>query len=222
VSRYIALTQFARDKFIAGGLPGEKIAVKPNFVGSDPGIGTGNGNYALFVGRLSEEKGIRTLLDAWGLLSTSHRLRIVGEGPLAHLVKNASSMDGGIEWLGRRSKEEVLKLMANAAFLIFPSTWYETFGLVIIEAFSVGLPVIASRLGAMEELVSDGETGRLFMPRRSDALAAAIEWAFSHREKLQEMGHRARNEFEKKYTASANYEMLADIYQSALNNRTTK
>lgn len=216
VSRFIALTQFARDKFIAGGLPEERIVVKPNFVDPDPGMGAGKGDYALFVGRLSEEKGIRTLLAAWSQLPTSYRLKIVGEGPLASMVKDASAVGGGTEWLGRRSKDEVLKLMANAAFLIFPSTWYETFGLVIIEAFSVGLPVIASRLGAMAELVSDGETGRLFMSGRSDALAAAIEWAFSHSDQLQAMRRRARNEFENKYTANANYEVLAGVYQSAM------
>lgn len=222
VSRYIALTQFSRDKFIAGGWPGDKIAVKPNFVDPDPGMGTGNGDYALFVGRLSEEKGIRTLLDAWSLLSTSHRLKIVGEGPLAPLVKDASAMGSGIEWLGGRSKDEVLALMANATFLIFPSTWYETFGLVIIEAFSVGLPVIASRLGAMAELVSDGETGLLFTPGRSDDLAAAIEWAFSHSGQLQAMRLRARCEFEKEYTKNANYETLVEIYKSTLNSCNTQ
>lgn len=217
VSRFIALTQFARDKFIAGGLPEERIVVKPNFVDPDPGMGTGKGDYALFVGRLSEEKGIRTLLAAWSQLPTSYRLKIVGEGPLASMVKDASAVGGGTEWLGKRSKDEVSQLMSEATVLVLPSVWYEGFPLVLVEAFAAGLPIIASRLGAMEELVSDGETGRLFTPGHSEELVRATEWAFSHSDQLLAMRHRARREFEKRYTADANYEILADIYQSALN-----
>ncbi len=216
VTRFIALTEFARNKFIEGGLPGDKIVVKPNFVDPDPGIGEGNGDYALFVGRLSEEKGIRSLLSAWSQLTTGRRLKIVGEGPLAYTVKNAAETVHGIEWLGMRSKCEVSQLMADAKILILPSVWYEGFPLVLVEAFAAGLPIIASRLGAMAELVSDGATGRLFTPGSSDELAVAIEWAFTHPDELRAMRHHGRCEFETKYTANSNYAFLENIYNSAI------
>lgn len=216
VTRFIAPTQFARCKFIEGGLPEERIVVKPNFVIPDPGIGTGNGGYVLFVGRLTEEKGLSTLLTAWSQVLPHGRLKIVGDGPMSAVVERASSTIHGIEWLGARTREEVSALMANAALLVFPSIWYETFGLTIIEALATGLPVVASRLGAMAELVSDGQTGRLFTAGSSSELAGAINWALSHPEMLKAMRIKARHEFERKYTAESNYSILSDIYQSAL------
>jgi glycosyltransferase involved in cell wall biosynthesis len=216
VSRFIAPTQFARSKFIEGGLPEGRIVVKPNFVTPDPGMGPGNGGYVLFVGRLSEEKGLNTLLAAWSKVSPRGRLKIVGDGPMAAAVEQASSTNPSIEWLGTRSRGEVLALMSNAALLVFPSIGYETFGLTVIEAFATGLPVFASRLGAMAELVSDGETGKLFTAGSSDELAAAINWALSHPDLLNAMRIKARHEFERKYTADLNYTSLTDIYQSAL------
>jgi glycosyltransferase involved in cell wall biosynthesis len=216
VTRYIAPTQFARCKFIEGGLPEGRIVVKPNFVIPDPGIGSGNGGYVLFVGRLSEEKGLSTLLAAWSKVSPHGRLKIVGDGPMAAAVEHASLTNRSIEWLGPRTREEVSALMADAALLVFPSVWYETFGLTVIEALATGLPVFASRLGAMAELVSDGETGKLFTAGSSDELAAEINWALSHPDQLNAMRFKARHEFERKYTADLNYTILTDIYQSAL------
>ena len=219
VDHFITPTKFARNKFIEGGLPKDRITVKPNFVDPDPGMGTGKGGFALFVGRLAEEKGIATLLSAWTRLSTGTQLKIVGDGPLADTVKSAASTTRGIEWLGARGRGEVSQLMADAAVLIFPSVWYETFGLTIIEALASGLPVFASRLGAMSELVSDGITGKLFTAGRSDELATAIDWAFSDPIRLESMRHKARREYEAKYTAGANYNLLHSIYQSASNSK---
>jgi glycosyltransferase involved in cell wall biosynthesis len=216
VTRFIVPTQFAASKFIEGGLPKERIVVKPNFVNPDPGMGSGNGGYVLFVGRLSEEKGLDTLLAAWRQVSTHGQLKIVGDGPMAAVVERASSATSGIEWLGARSREEVSSLMANAAFLVFPSVCYETFGLTVIEALAAGLPVFASRLGAITELVSDGETGRLFTAGSSDELARAIDWAFSNPDRLRAMRIKARHEFEQKYTPEINYSILTDIYESAV------
>ena len=163
-----------------GGFPAERIAVKPNFVHPDPGMGRGTGGYALFVGRLSEEKGIATLLAAWSQLRPREGLKIVGDGPLATAVADAVATVRGIEWLGPRTRSEVSALMADAAFLVVPSVCYETFGLVLVEALAAGLPVIASRIGAIAELVSDGHTGRLFTAGRSDELGTLIMWSLSH------------------------------------------
>ncbi len=222
VSRFIALTEFARQRFCAGGLPGEKIAVKPNFVLADPGIGEGSGGYALFVGRLASEKGLETLLDAWGRLKTKLPLKIVGDGPLAYRVRDAVSQTSSIEWLGWRSRQEVYRLMADAAVLIFPSIWYEGFPLVLAEAFATGLPIIASRLGAMAELVTEGKTGRLFTPGRGEDLADAVEWSIAHPNQWKAMRHCVRREFEDKYTAESNYSMLLDIYRSICNPQSSR
>jgi glycosyltransferase involved in cell wall biosynthesis len=216
VARFIALTEFARNKFISGGLPEERITTKPNFVTLDPRMGAGKGGYALFVGRLSEEKGLATLLGAWKNICGRGRLKIAGDGPMAPIVREAACTVAGIEWLGPRSRDEVSLLMANAAFLVFPSICYETFGLSIIEAFSVGLPVIASNLGAMSELVTNGRTGKLFPAGSSEALTTAIDWAFANPNALQSMRLQARQEFELKYTAESNYVQLMRIYQEVL------
>lgn len=216
VDVYIALTEFAREKFIEGGLPAEKIVVKPNFVYPDPGVENGKRKYALFVGRLSPEKGIRTLLNAWEVLKGSVALKIVGNGPLADEVQEASKHILGVEWLGQKDLEEVYSLMGDAAFLIFPSEWYETFGRVAIEAFAKGTPVLAANIGAVGEITEDGRTGLLFKPGDPEDLAAKVEWAWSHPEAMQAMGREARREYEEKYTAERNYKMLMDIYHRAI------
>ena len=142
VDTYIALTQFTRGKLIQGGLPAEKIEVKGNFLHPDPGPGTGDGGYAVFVGRLSPEKGVRTLLAAWELLGGRIPLKILGDGPLASDVRDAAARISGIEWLGRRPLNEVLDIVGRAAMLVFPSQWYEGQPKTIIEALAKGTPVV--------------------------------------------------------------------------------
>jgi glycosyltransferase involved in cell wall biosynthesis len=220
VTQFIALTEFARQKFIAAGLPASKISVKANFVLDDPGMGAGDGEYALFVGRLSEEKGLDMLLTAWEKLNTKRKLKIVGDGPLAYKLKEALSKNSSIEWLGWRNKQEIYNLMSHATVLVFPSIWYEGFPLVLAEAFATGLPVIASRLGAMAELVTDGKTGRLYAPLQANELTDAIEWAFTHPSALRAMRPYVRSEFEEKYTAETNYALLSGIYRLACSERT--
>lgn len=215
VDAYIALTEFARQKFIEGGIPAEKILVKPHFVHPDPGIGEGLGNYAIYVGRLSVEKGLDVLLAAWELLGSRIPLKIVGDGPLADLVVKASERMPEIQWLGRKSMLEVYALMGEALFLIFPSKWYETFGRVAIEAFAKGTPAIAADIGALSELVECNRTGLHFTPGSAKDLAAKVEWAIAHPIKLQQMRQEARAEFEAKYTAPANYQKLMEIYKMA-------
>lgn len=216
VDRFVALTEFARKKFIEGGFPEEKIVIKPNFVYPDPGIGGGKGGYALYVGRLSPEKGVRTLLKAWKLLQGTIPLKMVGEGPLAEEINQAAHELQGVEWLGRKSPEEVYALMGEAAFLIFPSEWYETFGRVAIEAFAKGTPVIASALGAVGEVTDHGRTGLHFRPGDPEDLADKVEWLLSHPQELARMRKEARAEYEAKYTAERNYEQLIVIYQKVL------
>jgi len=219
VDIYIALTEFARRKFIEGGLPAERIVVKPNFVHPDPGMDEKNNNrdYMLFVGRLSPEKGIQTLLRAWQYLKKTP-LKIVGSGPLMGEVQVFVREQNlkCVEVLGQCGYKEVLTLMKSARCLVFPSEWYETFGRVVVEAFACGVPVIASRLGAMAEIVEDRRTGLLFEPGNTEELAAKVEWAWSHSEEIEEMGREARRDYEEKYTAERNYEMLMEIYRRAM------
>lgn len=219
VDCFIALTEFARRKFIEGGLPAHKIAVKPNFIYPDPGCKSisENGKYALFVGRLSPEKGLKTLLEAWNILK-SIPLKIVGGGPLKAeiegIIKEIEFRD--VDIIGHCSHEHVLTLMKEASFLIFPSEGYETFGLVAIEAFACGIPVIASQIGALGEIVEDGENGLHFTPGDPVDLAAKVKNLWNNPELRREMGKNARRIFEDNYTAEKNYELLMEIYHKAL------
>jgi glycosyltransferase involved in cell wall biosynthesis len=216
VDVYVALTEFARNKFIEGGLPAGKIVVKPNFVAPDPGRGQGGGGYALFVGRLAPEKGTETMLAAWDRLGTRIPLKIVGDGPLRDQVVEAAARQSNVEWLGHRPVEDVHALMGKADMLIFPSQWYETFGRVAAEAFAAGTPVIAANIGAVAELVEHGRTGLKFRPGDPEDLVTQLEWALSHSAELRRMREEVRAEFEAKYTAERNYRALMEIYEAAL------
>lgn len=218
VTCYIALTEFGRQKFIAGGLPPEKIAVKPNFVHPDPGERTRRAEYGLFVGRLSREKGISTLLQAWERLPRHYALHIIGDGPERDGLEVQARQLGlsAVQFRGRLSRDETLTAMKRARFLVVPSGWYETFGMCIAEAFACGTPVICSRLGAMHELVSDGGTGLHFSCGDPSDLAEKVSWAWSHPNEMDAMGREARAEYEAKYTPERNYPMLMGIYRHAL------
>jgi glycosyltransferase involved in cell wall biosynthesis len=211
VDSYIALTEFSRQKFIENNLPPEKIVVKPNFI-PNPGLGNGTGNYALFVGRLSPEKGINILLKAWKLIGNKLPLKIVGEGPLSSEVIQAAKENDSIDYVGRKSPEEVYKLLQEAKFLVFPSMWYEGLPRTIIEAYATGTPVIASNLGSMSSLIKDGLTGLLFQPGNIQDLVNKIDWSLKNPEKITQMRSYARAEFEEKYTPEKNYQMLMEIY----------
>jgi glycosyltransferase involved in cell wall biosynthesis len=229
VAAFIALSKFARDRFVAGGLPAARLHVKPNFVHPDPGVGTHQGDHLLYVGRLSQEKGVECLLEAWRLFTATSEtqtnethsneargtLTVVGDGPLAPLVKAAATSLPRLRWEGRQPRERVLELMRGARALVLPSICYENFPAVIAEAYACGLPVLGSDLGSIAELVRDGETGRLFEPGSAAALARAMRWAAAPETDLRTIGGAARREFEARYTAAANLERLLDIYGRA-------
>ena len=217
VNVFIALTQFAKQKLVEGGLPAEKILVKPNFIYPDPGVGSGQGNFALYVGRLSVEKGLDTLLEAWQTLPQPFPLKIVGDGPLADMVQQTADADPTIEWLGRQPMAEVHRLMGEASVLIFPSKWYETFGRVAIEAFAKGTPVIASRIGAIAELLDDGKTGLYFEPANAQQLAQKVSWFLNNPANHLAMRQAARQRFLDHYTEETNYHQLISIYEKVQN-----
>lgn len=220
VDAYVALTLFAREKFVAGGLPEDKIFVKPNFVSRDAGTGSGGGGYALFVGRLSREKGVGTLLRAWERMGDGAvGLRIVGDGPLSDAVARAAEKNPRIGWLGRRPQEEVRALMQDAGMLVFPSECYETFGKVVVESFSAGTPVVVARDGATAELVEPGRTGLHFRTGDPVDLANEVTRLAARPHELARMRRNARAEFERKYSAARNYAMLTDIYARVIEGR---
>ncbi len=219
VDIYVVFTEFYRRKFIEGGIPVEKIIVKPHFIDPDPGFrGTDSDTYALFINRLDPEKGVRTLLNAWQHLK-GIPLKIRGDGRLlteVNAVVSKNNLDS-VNIVGRLSRKQLWTLMKGARFLVWPSEgYYETFGLVAIEAFACGVPVIASNLGAMSEIVDDGRTGLHFQPGNAEELAAKVKWAWNHPAEMERMGREARQEYESKYTAEKNYQMLMEIYQTAI------
>jgi glycosyltransferase involved in cell wall biosynthesis len=218
VDRYIALTDFARDKFIASGFAADKIVVKPNFVDPDPGAKESAGKGAVYIGRLSKEKGLHTLLEAWKRLPANCALQIIGDGPMRKELEEEARRCGltSIQFRGRLSHEESLAAMKNASFLIMPSEWYEGFPMTLAESFACGTPVICSKLGSMEEIVDDGRTGLHFVAGDAEDLARKVDWAFGHPSEIAVMGRAARREYESRYTSEKAYAQLMDIYEQTV------
>lgn len=215
VDRYIVMTRFERDKFIAGGFPADKIVVKPHFVYAEPVDPGQPRSGLLYVGRLTREKGIPMLLDAWAS-GAAMPITIAGDGPLAEEVRAAAERFPELRYLGQQPYAEVLARMRRASLLIVTSEWYETFGRVVIESFAGGTPVLAAKIGAIGELVTPGITGLHFEPGNAEDLAAKIRWAAEHPDEMRRMGENARREYDEKYTPERNYTMLMDIYERVI------
>ncbi|HKV49472.1 MAG TPA: glycosyltransferase family 4 protein [Candidatus Acidoferrales bacterium] len=220
VNCYIASTRFFADKFTEAGLPTDKIHVKPHFVPRGYKASGSIRQYALFVGRLAPEKGVPTLLTAWARIPRIP-LKIRGDGPLYPYIR-ARTIERSlpIELLSRLPQGKLIRLFQSARFLVWPSEGlYETFGMVAIEAFACGVPVIASNAGAMAEIVRDHCTGLHFRSGDPQDLAAKVEWAWNHSGEMEAMGRAARAEYEAKYTPERNREMLLSIYEFAINGK---
>lgn len=215
VDMYIAVSQFERNRFLQAGFPANQVAVKPNFVDLESCAQTKDREYAVFIGRLSPEKGIRTLVKAWCKLRQHVPLRILGDGPLKNEIEDLISREGipNVAILGHLSNRETLQVLKEARLLVFPSEWYECFPRTIVEALGCGVPVIVSRLGSMAEIIEDGETGIHFRAGDANDLAEKVEWAWRNPSRIEEMGQAARREYESKYTPEKNYDLLMDIYQ---------
>ena len=210
VARYIALNEFCRGKFIEGGLPASKIVVKPNFVDlGEPAVADRSG--FLFVGRLAPEKGIGVLARSLSLVPNG-ALLVAGAGAEADRLKDLP----GVRMLGVLSDADVQARMCGALALVLPSIWYENFPRTLVEAFACGLPVIASRLGALADLVQDGVNGLLFEAGNPEDLAAKMRWAQLNASTMHQMGRNARANYEENYTAASNYSKTMSIYESVL------
>jgi glycosyltransferase involved in cell wall biosynthesis len=218
VTRYIALTDFAKKKFVAAGFPSEKFVVKPNFADPDPGERLAAGEYALFIGRIDKTKGTRVLLDAWERLPVKYPLHVVGDGPDRQWMEDRSRelQLSEVTFRGRLSHAAAVEAVKSARFTIVPSTWYEGFPMCIVESFACGTPVLCSRLGGMSEIVDDQLTGLHFNPSDPQDLAKKVEWAWNHPLELARMGRVARRKYETDYTAGKNYSLLMEIYEQAI------
>lgn len=220
VTRFIALTEFAKSKILEAGFPENRMSVKPNFV-YDPQDSIVRSKwddlnsdelFALFVGRLSPEKGVGTLMKAWATMEPQHNLKLAGDGILKQTIPKQPNLVG----LGFQTQDDASSLMRQALFLIVPSEWFEGFPRVIAEAFSHGLPVLASRLGSMREIIEDRVTGLLFEPGNDKDLASKARWLLDHQAECRRMGANARSKYLEKYSPEVNYAQLLDIYKEAM------
>jgi len=219
IDRFIALTEFSRGVLLKAGLPPAKVVVKANFLAEAPSLPTGHNGYAFFAGRLSPEKGIRTLVAAWRDHRPGIPLHIAGDGPESAVVREAVAQCNQIRWLGRLSKAETAQAMARAAVVVIPSLWFEGFPLVVVEAFSMGKSIVASNLGSLATLITPGCTGWLFQPGNAAELANTVRQAIDDPARLAQVGRQARAEFDARYSAGTNYQQLLAIYEAALASR---
>ncbi len=219
VDLFVATSEFVKQKYVEAGIEPTQIVVKPNVVAPDPGVGEGRGGYALYVGRLTDEKGLRTLLKAWASGHLTLPLKIVGEGPLSHEIERSATLNANIQYLGPRSLTETYELMGDASVLIMPSEWHEPFGRVVIEAFAKGTPVVAARMGGLTELVTAGQTGELFSAGDPTDLIQKIQTLMASPEHLASLRQNCRQAYLDAYTPERNQELLMDIYERAMQRR---
>lgn len=213
IDKFISLSNNGRDILIKGGLPADKIVVKPNFI-NDPSPKEISGGYgALYVGMITEEKGLRELVLEWQ--GINYPLKIIGSGPLKEelISVNKNSM---VTFSGLLPRERVIEELGKCAFVVVPSKWHEAFGLVNIEAFSMGKAVVASRKGAMIDIVDDGRNGILFEISKKGDLNAKVKTLLNDQQLLNQMGLNSRSSYLKYYTPQVNYKMLMDIYYQVL------
>jgi len=217
VDRYIMASEFGRQKHIVAGIPKEKISIKPHVVHPDLPKFNQDKGYALYVGRLSEEKGVHILLEAWKEIHNLP-LKIAGDGPLASELKAyvKNNNIANVEFLGFVSEEPYHECMQGAKFLTVPSVCYENFPRIVVEAYSYGVPVVASSLGSFPEIVKEKETGLLFEPANSRDLAEKIQWILSHETEFHSMRDNVRRQYKEKYSSQKNYEILMDAYRSVI------
>jgi glycosyltransferase involved in cell wall biosynthesis len=215
VDAYVALTEHARSLFVRGGLPTDKVFVKPNFVHPDPGEGAHAGGYYLYAGRLEEQKGVHSLLAAWSQMGEAPALRIVGDGTLRNAVERAAAAHESIEYAGPQTRAQVLAQMANARALVFPSLSHENCPLTIIEAFATGLPVIASGTGNIASFMERGDCGWTYGAGSAAALAAAVQLCEASSGERLRKGANARMRWQQEFTAAATRQQLESIYDSA-------
>ncbi|MDS0132516.1 MULTISPECIES: glycosyltransferase family 4 protein [unclassified Amycolatopsis] len=216
ISRFFCISAAQRDLLVSAGMPGERMAVKHNFV-TDPGVRrTGAGKHVLFLGRVTEEKGVGLLMRAWERLdgALGVPLIIAGTGPMQDEVAAWAAGRPDVSYVGLRNKAECRALTADAVAVVAPSTWLEAFGLVVVEAMAAGVPTVAAAHGAFPELVDDGVTGLLHVPDDAASLADRLRAVAGDRN--ADMGDAARVRYEKDFTPAVGLDRLIAGYEAAI------
>lgn len=221
-SAFIALSKFSKNKFAEGGLPADRIFIKPNFLkdpckeDDDLEISTEKLNRFLFLGRISHEKGIEDLIRCWMERSIPAELWIAGDGPLKKKLQKKTKGEKSIKWLGQCDKKDILKLLSNSKALLFPTKWYEGMPLIILEAMSMGCPVISSDIGNPKNMIDHKINGLLFEPGKMAELYKNISWIIRNPKNSRKLGDNARKKYEELYTPEKNYNTLLYIYEKAI------
>lgn len=216
VDRFIVLTSGAVELFRKSSLRPRphQLVVKPNFT-SDLGLGAGErSDYFLFVGRLTPEKGIETLLEAHR--QKPFHLKVIGDGPLREQVEAYAAKEPMLEYLGFQKRERVVEELKQARALIFPSEWYETFGMTIVESFSTGTPVIAAKIGGAAHLVENIHNGVHYTPKKAQELTEQVSLLQNDTTLAAQLGRNARSSYLENFTPEANYKMLKAIYEDVI------
>lgn len=217
IDHFVAVSDFLREKMIEFGLPAEKVTTVHNFIDANNYAPSNNfGDYFLYFGRLEKIKGVMTLLEA--MRNAPGRLLVVGEGQARPEMESYAFRHGmnNVEFLGYKKGEDLYSLIRNSRCVVAPSEWYETFGLVAIEAFVHARPVLASNIGGLKEIVADNEDGRLVMPGDAEALSEALRWFWSNPRVAVDMGRSGRIKVERQFNASQHYDRLMSVYQRAM------
>ena len=209
----ITLTKFAKNKFIESGFSPNNMVVKPNFISDPLKENNTRGQFALFIGRLSQEKGIEFLLESWKEIDFP--LKIVGDGPM---MGNVKLQGNNVEFLGKIPNKSVKTLLQKAQFLVFPSQWYEGFPMVLVEAMACGTPVLVTNIGSMQEIITDELNGLHFELGNQKQFIEKVHQLMKDESLCQFLGDNGRRAYLEKYTPDVNYQQLISIYQDSISN----
>ncbi|MFD2466913.1 glycosyltransferase family 4 protein [Amycolatopsis silviterrae] len=215
VTRFFCISAAQRRILVDAGMPAARMTVKHNFVPDQGRRRIGEGEHLLFLGRLTEEKGIPLLQAAWERYTGKLPLLIAGTGPLSDEVDAWAASRDNVSYMGLQDRASCQELIARAAAVVVPSTWLEAFGLVVVEAMAAGVPTVAPVHGAFEELITDGVTGLLHPPGDAAALAHALHEVADF-ERNQKMGEAARQRYEADFTPEVGLKRLLDGYEEAI------
>jgi len=218
IDLFITPSNFYREKMIEFGFSGEKIFHLPNFVKADnyhPSFESEN--YFVYLGRLSLEKGIITLVEAMKDVQGAS-LQIIGDGPVRLEIQNTIKNNRlkNVKLLGYKAGPELKKILTKCMFTVMPSEWYENGPMSLLESFALGKPVVGARIGGIPELIEDGVDGLLFESGNAEDLAAKIQYLIDHKDMLSDMGRKARNKIEVKYSSVTHYEKINKIYSKVM------
>ena len=219
IARYFCISDAQRQILVNAGVPSGRLMVKHNMVPEPPLRRVGLGEHILYAGRLTEEKGVRLLVEAWERLTSRGGvglpLVVAGSGPLLDELLSWAAGRADVRILGLRTRQECAELTARAAVVVMPSVWPEAFGLVAVEAMAAGVPVVASRHGSFVEIVDDGVTGMLHRPGDAESLADALARVVRAEEQLV-MGEASRRRYERDFAPDVGLRALINGYRAAI------